>query len=118
MPTTDLLYHLCTTEQWDLCRHRASYLPESFTEEGFIHCSYRHQLLAVANRRFRGHQKLLLLLIDRSKVFGKIVDENLEGGEQLYPHIYGELPHISVVRVVPFPCGPDGSFTLPDGLAE
>lgn len=45
-----------------------------------------------------------------------IIDENLEGGLELYPHLYGGLPISAVVEVIPFPCNVDGSFALPEKL--
>jgi mannose-6-phosphate isomerase-like protein (cupin superfamily) len=41
----------------------------------------------------------VLLEIDRSKVPRKVVDENLDGGSDLFPHIYGPLPLDAVVTV-------------------
>jgi hypothetical protein len=41
--------------------------------------------------RFRGQTGLALLSIDTDKVRAEIRYENLEGGQQLFPHIYGEI---------------------------
>jgi uncharacterized protein (DUF952 family) len=84
-----------------------------FPVDGFIHCSTRDQVIQVANARFRGDSGLVLLHVDTDKVRHKIVYENLEGGQQLFPHIYGELNVDAVVRVAPFEPGADGSFSLP-----
>ena len=42
---------------------------------------------------------LVLLEIDTTKIPHKIVYENLEGGDRLFPHIYGGIPHGAVMRV-------------------
>ena len=81
-----------------------------------MHCSYVYQLSAVANRFFQGQNNLLLLVIDCSQIEAKVIDENLEGGLELYPHLYGGLPINAVVEVIPFPCNVDGSFSLPKQL--
>ena len=84
-----------------------------FSVEGFIHCSTPAQVLQVANTRFRGRLDLLLLSIETDRVEAEIRYENLEGAEQLFPHIYGALAPDAVVRVTDFKPGADGSFTLP-----
>ena len=70
----------------------------------------------VANRRFPGRADLMLMEIDRTRLACDVVDENLEGGTDLFPHIYGRLPMSAVVQVHPFPCGADGRFDDPPGL--
>ncbi len=75
-----------------------------------------YQLSSVANRLFQGQNNLLLLVIDCSNIKSDIIDENLEGGLQLYPHLYGGLPINAVAEVIPFPCNVDGSFSLPKKL--
>jgi uncharacterized protein (DUF952 family) len=71
----------------------------------------------VANRLFAGRSDLVLLEVDRGRLTCTVVDENLEGGTDLFPHIYGPLPMAAVVRVHDFPCGPAGRFDLPPALA-
>jgi uncharacterized protein (DUF952 family) len=88
------------------------YEPSAFVREGFIHCSYAHQVLAVANRIFRGRPDLILLEIDPAALDCRVVDENLEGGSELFPHIYGRLPMSAVIRTHDLPCDSEGVFSL------
>jgi len=39
--------------------------------------------------------------------------ENLEGGNELFPHIYGPLPLEAISEALPFEPKPDGYFKLP-----
>jgi len=110
------LYHITSAREADEAERSGTYVPAAFGREGFIHCSYAHQVLATANRIFRGRQDLVLLEIDATKVACDVVEENLEGGAQLFPHIYGHLEMSAVVRVHDFPCDANGGFSvlLPD----
>ena len=107
-----IIFHITTREGWDSAVAEGSYRPEAFPVDGFIHCSTRDQVIQVANIRFRGKRGLVLLLIDADKVTAQIVYENLEGGQQLFPHIYGELNLEAVVQVSEFEPGDDGYFQL------
>ena len=107
------IYHLATGAAWQQAQVVGEYKPENFEKEGFIHCSYVHQLVAVANNKFRGRADLVLLAIDRSRLRCQVIDENLEGGANLFPHIYGPLPTEAVTATLPFPCNAEGTFQLP-----
>jgi uncharacterized protein (DUF952 family) len=108
-----IIFHIAKRQSWDQGRAGGSYQPEMFASEGFIHCSTADQVIAVANNRFRGDSDLVLLAIDTTRVIPTISYENLEGGTQLFPHIYGELDPGAVVNVYDFPPGVDGCFTMP-----
>ena len=107
------LYHITELQQWELAQSSGEYQPKQFLNDGFIHCSYQHQLIEVANRFFQGETNLVILVIDPNLVLSRIVAENLEGGTELYPHIYGKLPLKATINVIPFSCEFNGSFTLP-----
>ena len=108
-----IIFHITKREAWDRAEVDGIYRTEMFPIEGFIHCSTRNQVIQVANIRFRGHTGLVLLSIDTNRVTAEIRYENLEGGEQMFPHIYGELNIEEVVQVAEFEPGPEGYFTLP-----
>jgi len=102
--------HLTTAAAWQEACRSGLYAADSLPTEGFIHCSEPHQLLSVANSRFRGRRDLLLLWIDRTRVGADVRYENLEGGHELFPHVYGVVPAEAVVAVTPFQPSADGTF--------
>lgn len=109
------LYHITTRSEAEAAAAAGTYRPRAFDAEGFVHCSHAHQVARVANRRFRGQPDLVLLEIDAAAVGAPVVEENLEGGSELFPHVYGPLPMASVVAVHELPCGEDGRFAPPPG---
>ena len=110
---SDHLFHITTTRDADAACARGVYEPAGFGREGFVHCSYAHQVLATATRLFSGRPDLVLLEIDPARLTCRVVAENLEGGAELYPHVYGVIPFTAVSAVHPFPLRPDGTFSLP-----
>jgi len=94
-----------------------TFVPAAFADEGFIHCSYAHQVCDVANRLFGGRTDLVLLEIDPGRLTCRVIDENLEGGTELFPHVYGPIPASASVAVHRFACDRDGRFRLPRGCA-
>jgi uncharacterized protein (DUF952 family) len=112
-----VIYHIARTADWQAAQARCSYAPGSLATEGFIHCSTAAQVVATANRLFRGQRDLLLLCVETSRVRADIHHENLEGGASLFPHVYGALEIDSIVSVHEFPPLTDGSFALPAELS-
>lgn len=111
-----IIFHIARSEAW-ASREAGSYRPEMFPFDGFVHCSGADQVVKVADIRFRGQKGLVLLCIDTDRVKAEIRYENLEGGQELFPHIYGEISSDAVVRVAEFEPGAEGYFTLPAMLA-
>jgi len=92
------IYHITSEREATEAQISGEYIPQDFPREGFIHCSYEHQLEGVLKRRFQGRSDLVLLEIDPSHLSCKLIDENLEGGTELFPHVYGRLP-MSAVKI-------------------
>ena len=109
------IFHITKREEWERAKRNGSYEPPSLASEGFIHCSTTEQVVRTANRLFRGQMGLVLLKIDMDQVGAEIKYENCEGGEEAFPHIYGPLNPVSVVRVMAFEPGEDGTFAMPLG---
>lgn len=114
----ETIYHITTTQQWHDAQHQNQYEAESFQSEGFIHCSTADQVVRVANYLFRNTHGLVLLHIKTALLRPRLVYENLEGGEELFPHVYGLINLDAVVHVSPFEPGSDGSFDQHIGTIE
>ena len=75
------ILHITTGQAWAQAQRDGTYAADSLATEGFIHCSEAHQVIWVANMRFRHRQDLVLLQIDVSRLSAPVVYENLEGGQ-------------------------------------
>jgi uncharacterized protein (DUF952 family) len=95
------LYHITSEAEANEALRTGEYVPKTFETEGFIHCSYRHQVPGTLNRIFKGRTDLVVFEIDRAKLPCRVIAENLEGGAELFPHIYGRLQMTAVVRIIP-----------------
>jgi uncharacterized protein (DUF952 family) len=111
-----VIFHIAAERDW--IKTISPYRGDTLGTQGFIHCSTAEQLTPVANRFFRGRQDLIVLVIDQARVRCRVVYENLEGGSDLFPHIYGPLDHDAVVATLPLKPVQDGSFELPADLAK
>jgi uncharacterized protein (DUF952 family) len=108
-----MIYHITTRRKWNEAIRKGSYQADTLLSEGFIHCSDLHQLTHVANERFSENEDLIILFITEESVQHEIRYENLEGGSELFPHIYGPLSTTAVIQVANFPPSKDGTFILP-----
>ena len=108
---TDPVFHIAVASEW--AEATTAYRPGRFDEDGFIHCSTASQVMRVARERFRGRSDLVLLRIDPDHVEREVRLENLDGGEELFPHIYGELDLGAVSGIEPLLVGSDGEFVTP-----
>ena len=92
------IYHIVLPETWETVKHSSSYAAESLDTEGFIHCSYDHQLDGVIERYYSAAPELVVLKLDIGKLTSKLVSEPSTGGEA-YPHIYGPINLDAVVDI-------------------
>jgi len=111
-----VIYHIATVCDWP--PESGDYGGDTLDSQGFIHCSTVAQLIPVANRFFCGRADLIVLAIEENRVQSKIIYENLEGGTDLFPHIYGPLDPEAVIETFALTLGPDGNFTTPFQQAQ
>ena len=102
------IYHISHQGELENARLLGEYTPPEFVADGFIHCSAREQLLAVANTLFRDADDLGVLEIDPHRVDAEIRWEEV-GGES-YPHVYGALNLDAVMVVRALKRGEGGFF--------
>jgi uncharacterized protein (DUF952 family) len=108
----DRLYHLASEGEWREAverggPYRRSTLGRSLDEEGFIHCSFAHQVQLIADVIYRGRHDVVLLVLDPARLGAEVRVEDV-GGDQRFPHIYGAVPLEAVVAVEPVPVDGDG----------
>lgn len=104
------IFHITSAAEWSRAKANGEYAADSLPSEGFIHCSDRHQVIDVANRLFRGRRDLVLLHIDPGKLPVEVRYENLEGGRELYPHVYGPIGLDAIVEITVLAPGDDGRY--------
>lgn len=104
------IYHIATEHEWYDSKHLGRYEAKSLKAQGFIHCSNADQVIRVANHLFRNTTGLFLLHINTDRLRSRLVYENLEGGSELFPHVYGPINLDAIIRVSPFNAEEDGTF--------
>jgi uncharacterized protein (DUF952 family) len=108
-----ILYHITERSTWDYAINYGVYKPKNFNLDGFIHCSTVDQVVSTANLFYRNSSDLVLLKIESGLASAQVVFENLEGGDQKFPHIYGPLNLDAVIAVATFEKDNQEIFHLP-----
>lgn len=94
--------------------YNRSTIDSTLEEVGFIHCSFPHQTMEIANRRFSKKENLVLLLVDPEKVTPPIKYEGAVSGRPgTFPHIYGPLNTDAVYSVLTLEKDKNGQFMTP-----
>jgi uncharacterized protein (DUF952 family) len=109
----NLILHCMPRSTWDAALVQRYYAPDSLRQEGFIHFSTPGQILPVVNALFRGRRDLVLLIVAADLLIAELRYENIDGGKERFPHLYGSLNLNACLGYVDFPPGPDGTFSLP-----
>ena len=111
----EYIYHITSREAWSTSQGKGFYAAESLSREGFIHCSRNDQVVRVANEFYPAQLGLVLLEMDPERLKAALqMEPGTDKPEELFPHIYGPINLDAVRRVIDFPPGSDGSFSLPD----
>lgn len=95
-----IIYHVTNEEGIDQASRSGRYSCDSLGTEGFIHCCSKDQLSGVLDRYYKGVEDLRLMEIDTNVLAASLVFENTVGGEELFPHVYGEINMDAVTDVV------------------
>jgi len=112
------LFHITERAAWlEAARsgcYRMSTRGVTLEDQGFIHCSLRHQLRGVAELVYGDADDLVVLVIDSAKVPAPVRYEASGPGAEEYPHIYGALPTDAVTAVITVCRDEAGRLILPE----
>jgi len=113
------LFHITERVTWleavPTGEYRMSTRGITLADQGFIHCSQRHQVSAVAEFVYGdvNDDELVVLVIDVNQVSAPIRHEAVEPGGPEYPHVYGALPVNAVTDVLAISRDTAGLLVLP-----
>ena len=95
------LYHLASSAEWAAYQAGGEIKPAALEAEGFVHCSYGHQIPGTVAKHFEGATDLLALELEPQALGGvRLVDEDLYDSGQSFPHAYGAIPAAAVRATV------------------
>ena len=95
-----MIYHILRSDEWERVREQESYTPETFTQDGFIHLCEAGQMEGVIRRYFTGQDGLVALCVAVESLRAPLRYENVLGGDELFPHLYGPLNLDAVIDVL------------------
>lgn len=90
------LFHIVERARWE--RGDDPYIPDSLAREGFVHCSYRDEVVESARLYFAADAALVVLEIDPSLLAPEIDVANTPRGPM--PHVLGPIARSSVTAVL------------------
>lgn len=96
-----IVIHLMRRMDWEKIRGDQKLFSESVIQNGFVHCCFPEQVHGVIKQWFAGLKGVIAVEIDSNLLISPLVLENLEGGSELFPHIYGLVNKDAVVRWYP-----------------
>ena len=109
-----LIYKVCTASAWREAERNGTYRGSSDdSRDGFIHFSTAAQLAGTLRKFFSGQPALFLVVVDPSDLSESLRWEPSRDGT-LFPHLYGELDLVHVVKVMDLPLLHDGSHEIPE----
>jgi len=91
-----MIYHIATSEDWNLYLAKSTYEPQAYMKEGFIHCSTLEQVPGVLQRYYSGVKNLILLHIDESRLTAELKYEEAASHE-LFPHVFGPINKDAII---------------------
>ena len=115
------IYHLAIPADWERAAERGLYAVStrgrSLGDEGFIHCSFAHQIEPVANTWYRDLDQLVILRLDPEALAAEVrVEPSSDGSGGLFPHVYGPIPAAAVAETVVWAREAERDWTLPHAI--
>jgi len=105
------IFHIATASDWQAAKEAGSYTTSTrgrtLAEEGFIHASRDDQWPRVREAVYADvAEPLVLLVIETDLLDVPVVEEEVPGTGETFPHLYGPLRPSAVVEVAPLEVEP------------
>ena len=108
------IYKICSASAWREAERQGVYRGSADDiRDGFIHFSLPSQLAETARKYFLGQTGLFLVEVD-ADALGDALRWEPSRGDELFPHLYGELDLGAVTNVLDMPARADGSHDIPE----
>jgi len=115
-----MILHITSRKEWLVAQTTGEYRAPSLDTEGFIHCSTEKQVIPVANAFYRGHNDLMVLVIDETRLKSQVrweapagpAAEGISPSDQ-FPHVYGPINVDAVASILDLEPDTEGIFNLP-----
>jgi len=96
------LFHISLPEDWAAAQQGGQVTDStrgvSLGQEGYIHCSYAEQVAPTAARFYADLAEVVVLRIDPARLSSPVVEEDLVGAGEPFPHVYGPIDLAAVVE--------------------
>lgn len=107
------IFHMALPDDWRAAEASGTYSMSTrgvtVADEGFMHCSFAHQMRGVAERYYGDVDEIVVLHLDRASVSGDLrVEPPADGIDELFPHVYREILTDEVVTTATWRRGEDG----------
>ncbi len=108
------IYKICPASAWREAERQGVYRGSAVDiRDGFIHFSLPSQLAETARKHFLGQTGLFLIEVD-ADALGDALRWEPSRGDELFPHLYGELDLGAVTNVLDMHTRADGSHDIPE----
>lgn len=109
MQKKGFVYHLVLPEVWERALIEERYRPASLKSEGFIHLSTEAQLFETAKLYFEGRDELVALRLIVKRL-GPALKWEPSRNDELFPHLYAEIPWEAIENTIGLERQEDGTF--------
>ena len=108
------IYKICSASAWREAERQGVFRGTADdARDGFIHFSAPRQVAQTAKKHFSGQHALFLIEVD-ADALGDALRWEPSRGDELFPHLYGELDLGAVTNVLDMHTRADGSHDIPE----
>lgn len=107
------IFHMALPDDWrdalDTGVYTMSTRGVTVADEGFMHCSFAHQMRDVAERFYADVDEIVVVHLDRTAIEADLrVEPPADGVDDLFPHVYRTIGVDEVTTTTNWRRGPDG----------